>query len=35
VFIFGDYDDGRLGVDAFPDPRFSARLALVQLDQKS
>jgi hypothetical protein len=30
VFVFGDYDDGRLAVDAFGDPRFSARLALVQ-----
>lgn len=30
LFIFGDYDDGRLAVDAFGDPRFSARLALIQ-----
>ena len=30
LFVFGDYDDGRLAVNAFSDPRFSARVALVQ-----
>lgn len=30
LFVFGNYDDGRLAVDAFGDRRFSARLALVR-----